>query len=109
MVNLTPTQRKDYGVKVRQARKKMNITAGALATKVGQPVELIQRIELAGPVLWPMSTYERLNNFLGIQFDFTRPALRKEPPGEYPGEYVTSCDGSSQPYPSTVSQLDQVF
>jgi ribosome-binding protein aMBF1 (putative translation factor) len=62
----TPMQRKAYGVKVRKAREALKLPCGAIASKLGQPVWMLFKVEVGEPVVWHPNTYKKLEEVLGI-------------------------------------------
>jgi ribosome-binding protein aMBF1 (putative translation factor) len=80
---MTPQQRRSYGIKCRKAREAMKVPKGAIASKLGQPTYLIERIEIGEFVLWHENVYKKLEEVLGLtSCDETSPPVSKPSPSK---------------------------
>jgi len=63
---LTPKDRMAYGTMIRKAREAKKLIKGAVASKLGQPIWMLDKIERGEPVLWHPNVYKRLEEVVGV-------------------------------------------
>ena len=63
---MTNPDRKAYGIKIRKAREAKKLIKGAVASKLGQPIWMIDKIERGEPVIWHPNVYKKLEETVGL-------------------------------------------
>lgn len=63
---MTNPDRKAYGIKIRKAREARKLIKGAVASKLGQPIWMIDKIERGEPVIWHPNVYLKLEEAVGL-------------------------------------------
>lgn len=65
-IKMSPLQRTQYGKMIRKAREDKKLVKGAVASKLGQPIYILERIERGEVVVLHSNVYKRLEEILGI-------------------------------------------
>lgn len=63
---MSPQTRLAYARKIKKAREEKRLVQGAVASKLGQPIWLYQKLERGEPIIWHANVYKRLEEILGI-------------------------------------------
>ena len=62
----TPKERMEYGKRVRAAREAKKMLKASVASAMGQPVWMIEKLEIGEPIIWSPNHYKKLESILGL-------------------------------------------
>ena len=63
---VTPKERMEYGKKIRKAREEKKMLKSSVASKMGQPTWIIEKLEIGEAVIWTPNHYKKLEDILGL-------------------------------------------
>lgn len=71
---LTVLARKEFGKAARKAREKKGLIAGSVASKLGQPTDLLLAVERGDVINWHPNVFKKLREVLDMPANDAKPS-----------------------------------